>query len=427
MIYTGNFKRMRLYRNTTGLTPAQIKAHTGCDTIINGVLFNGDGTLCLDQKVDGKWLADEPGDFAGIAWSGDNLPVMTTTPGAASYDNFITSCVVQQNDKRGRSAIGFKGATYTVLCTSDSSGAMTWTEAKKKISALCDVYIVVDGGGSSCCICPGGATTTSKQRATQNQTYLLIWEPPAATVLKKHKVCLDPGHGTAEPNCSPDKRYYEYKFAYDIANRVKALLEQTECFEVMLTKTNESETPSLSARAAKANQWGAELYISEHSNAVSGGWVDGTHGVTAWIYAAGGKREAFAKQYLEQCKELGIELFGNELYTAHFAVLGHTNMPACLIEHYFHTCHNDVDKLLNDAEIEKLAYAQACAICEYFNLSEDLIPLNDGEKAVEEAVKSDIIYRVQVGAFEDETNAEAVKDLLIRQGYKPYVTKEAKK
>jgi|GEM_PF-4503859 len=33
-------------------------------------------------------------------------------------------------------------------------------------------------------------------------------------------------------------------------------------------------------------------------------------------------------------------------------------MPAVLIEHYFHTCHDDVDKLLFDDERDKLAYTE---------------------------------------------------------------------
>ena len=116
----------------------------------------------------------------------------------------------------------------------------------------------------------------------------------------KYKVCLDPGHGTGEMNQSPDGRYLEYKFAWDMANRIKLLLEATKMVEVKLTKTNESETPSLTYRANVANNWGADIFISLHSNAVGAGqWKDSVHGLTVWTYAEGGKRDVLANTILE--------------------------------------------------------------------------------------------------------------------------------
>ena len=45
MIHTGNFKLVEIYHNTKGETPETIKAKTGCDTIVNGMLFNPDGSF----------------------------------------------------------------------------------------------------------------------------------------------------------------------------------------------------------------------------------------------------------------------------------------------------------------------------------------------------------------------------------------------
>ena len=257
------------------------------------------------------------------------------------------------------------------------------------------------------------------------QGYLLAYRRDKPTPPeRKFKVCLDAGHGIKEPNQSPDGRYLEYKFAWDIANRVKDLLEQTERFDVLLTKDTETATPSLTERANKANAFNADIFISQHSNAVSGGWNNTIHGLTVWIYANGGKREELARHLLTQYKAQGVELFGNELFTAKFAVLARTNMPAVLIEHYFHTCRSDVDKLLNDKERDKLAYAQACGICEYFNLDADLIPLTEEEVVAEEEVKEDIIYRVQTGAFTDESNAESMAKSLRAKGYSTIIKEE---
>lgn len=180
MIYTGKFGRIEIYRNTGGKTPEEIQTATGCTTILNGVLFNADGSLCLDAKINGQWVSNEDGDFQGLAWSGSDTPVWTDSKGAASYDNFITSCPIGADVRRGRTAIGFMGDTYTVLCVSDAAGALTWYQAYDEIAQHCDVSLVVDGGGSAYCCCPGGTVDTSVARKKQNQTYLLIWEAEAA-------------------------------------------------------------------------------------------------------------------------------------------------------------------------------------------------------------------------------------------------------
>ena len=61
------------------------------------------------------------------------------------------------------------------------------------------------------------------------------------------KVCLDPGHGTREMNQSPDGRYIEYKFALDMAFRIREHLIRCGV-DVKLTK-EDSSTPSLTERA----------------------------------------------------------------------------------------------------------------------------------------------------------------------------------
>lgn len=438
MLYTCKPTKMSVYHNIYGKMPEKIKRETGCTTLFNGVWFNPDGTLCLDNRIAGKTISDEPGYCMGFGWNGDGLPVMDHSGHMENFDNFISCvCAVAGGTKqilndneyyggtRGRTAFGMKAdGTLVVLVTSDTNGAMTLTAARDKLYNLgCRDALLLDGGGSCYLNCPTGIVDTTIARKTANRTYICVWEDVPE---KRFKVCLDPGHGTAELNCSPDKSYYEYQFAWDVSNRIKDLLEQTERFDVILTKSNAEETPALSTRAAKANSFGADIYVATHSNAVPGGWKDKIHGLTAWIYAVGGKRQELAQHILDQMAAQGVELFGNKLYTDNFTVLGKTNMPAVLIENYFHTCHDDVSKLLNDDERDKLAYATACGICEYFNLGADLIPLTEEEEKTEAEVKADIVFRVQTGAFSDESNAEAMAKKLQAQGYKTIIKEEKK-
>lgn len=438
MIHSCKPTKIRVYHNTAGKLPEEIKRETGCTSIYSGVLFNPDGSLCCDNRIDGKTISDEIYAYYGFGWSGLDTPVMVPSTQMMRFDNFI-SCicaiadgvkqVLNDNDKgiggtRARMAWGLKADGENVFLSFPERDGRTLTQIRDQLAQLgCINALIMDGGGSVYANCPGGVVDTTAARKRANRTYILVWEDVPE---ERFKVVLDPGHGTGEPNCSPDKRYYEYQFAWDLANRVKDLLQQTERFDIKMTKTDEQATPGLSTRAATANAFDADIYVSLHSNAVKGGWNDKTHGLTAWIYAAGGKREELAKHLLEQFAAQGVELFGNKLYTDHFTVLGKTSMPAVLIENYFHTCHGDVDKLLNDDERDKLAYATACGICEYFNLGTDIVPLTEEEERVETEVKADIIFRVQTGAFSDENNAEAMAAALEAQGYKTIIKEEKK-
>ena len=87
MIYTAKPKKVSIYHNTKGETPEAIKAKTGCTTILNGMLFNPDGSFCLKARISGETLANENGTFFGYGWSGNALPVIAHSDKMAAYDN----------------------------------------------------------------------------------------------------------------------------------------------------------------------------------------------------------------------------------------------------------------------------------------------------------------------------------------------------
>lgn len=368
MIHTGKYSRMEVYLNTSGKLASQIKKEKGCTTLVNGVLFEGKQLLCLDQKVANNVLRDQAGDFRGIAWSVNKFPVATTLPGATTYENFISSCPADATNKRGRTALAFntQAGTYSVLCVADGRYAMTWQEANDTISKYGDICIVLDGGGSSRCICPSGEVKTSTARDKQNQTYILIWEEEVNTMSDKFKVCIDPGHGQKELNCSPDKTYYEYQYTWKLSLALRELLINSGEFDVIITKDKMEDTPSLQTRASIANGKAADIFISEHTNAENTGVCSGS---TAWIYALGGKRQDLANAILSEYKVNGFPLFGTELYAKKYTVLAETNMPAVLMETYFHTSAADLMHLKDEDDMKLVAYAQACGICKYFGLS----------------------------------------------------------
>ena len=88
--------------------------------------------------------------------------------------------------------------------------------------------------------------------------------------------------------------------------------------------------PGVSAAAANANSWGADIFVSIHSNAGGG------HGTETLYKSEGGKVLAQAVQR-SLVDTLGYRdrsvVFRNDL-----AVLNNTNMFACLAETVFHDC-----------------------------------------------------------------------------------------
>ena len=164
MLHTGKLHRAEIYHNTKGETPEAIKAKTGCTTILNGMLFNPDGSFCLKARISGETLANESGTFYGYGWSGNAPPVIAHSDSMGNYDNYITSIHIAPTSKRGRTAISFYDGKYAVLCVADGSGAMTIPQVEETMRKYNGQFLILDGGGSSYLDCPSGKVDASYQR-----------------------------------------------------------------------------------------------------------------------------------------------------------------------------------------------------------------------------------------------------------------------
>lgn len=79
------------------------------------------------------------------------------------------------------------------------------------------------------------------------------------------KVALDPGHGGEDGGAKGTKGLKEKAAALELAKELKGLLE-TAGFEVVMTRENDVFVP-LWERARRANEAGADLFLSLHLNA----------------------------------------------------------------------------------------------------------------------------------------------------------------
>lgn len=157
--------------------------------ILNGGMWNSDGTPCAGLKVDDKLLSKTPwGDIPGYGWNNINDFCMTLD--WQKYDNYIACSHLIQNktkveipyDKaqggtRGRTAIGLKNNELVMYCSQDgSSDAKTPEKLQDELYNLgLDSAIMLDSGGSSMCNF-NGAKITGDGRKVHNWIIVIMKE-----------------------------------------------------------------------------------------------------------------------------------------------------------------------------------------------------------------------------------------------------------
>jgi N-acetylmuramoyl-L-alanine amidase len=111
---------------------------------------------------------------------------------------------------------------------------------------------------------------------------------PAGSGRKVERVALDPGHGGVDPGATGALGTREKDVVLDIAHRAAPLLARELGISTLLTRDTDVRVP-LEERVARANAFGADLFVSIHCNAERSGSVrglmsfvlDGSHGPAA--------------------------------------------------------------------------------------------------------------------------------------------------
>ena len=139
---------------------------------------------------------------------------------------------------------------------------------------------------------------------------------------------VDAGHGGNDQGAS-GRRSLEKDINLKVARRVcKLIRKKCKGVEVIQTRPDD-EFVTLDDRAGMANYFGADLFLSIHSNSARG-WAEGTE---TFIHpsARGGRGEHMARLIeREYSRQGGRKSRG--VKTANFAVLRNTRMPAVLTE-----------------------------------------------------------------------------------------------
>lgn len=384
-VQLGHIKRLALVTGG-GRSLEQVKAAEQPDLICNAGFFEYLGKPTHHLKADGVVRAKESWGCWGYAWDSGSDIRLCALPDEAR-ENYIGAYELltpmvgihdalsyggELGGRRGRTAMALDGEHLILYCSGDGTADAAAPEAlREELYALgAETAIMLDGGGSSQCDFGGGRVIRSA-RAVDN--YLCVWlndKEEDKPVSDKKIVCLDPGHGPGTVNGSPDGTYKEEEFAWDMGQRVKALLE-AQGVDVVVTRTEDTK-PSLTARAQVSNKTGADCLVSLHSNAEGGSGWGIARGLMAYTSAGptNAPRNVLAWAILDRMKDAGVLVRSAPVaYNIDLTVLVRADAPACLMEYGFHTNREDVALLKDSAYRDTLAEATAHGICDWLGVT----------------------------------------------------------
>ena len=171
-------------------------------------------------------------------------------------------------------------------------------------------------------------------------------------------ICIDPGHGGKDPGaCAGGVR--EKDIALDVAKKIRAHL-QAVGYGVILTR-EQDKFVSLGNRAAEANMWGADLFVSVHCNSASS---TSANGMEVYVHTTRSAASTRAANAIYDRLFPASGLRGRGVKAADLAVLRETVMPAVLVELGFISNPSDCAKLTNFAWQDDAAQSIADGIVE---------------------------------------------------------------
>ena len=185
------------------------------------------------------------------------------------------------------------------------------------------------------------------------------------------KIYIDQGHNPQSPNTGAEGNgYKEQDVTYEVGIRLAELLRQNPNFEVRLsrptrqTQLGTSNSGSLVARVNDANSWGADYFISIHTNASNSSVANGTE---VLVYSTPSIAANLAEDVLQGITEAtGLKSRGVKQRPGLY-VLRKTNMPAILVELGFITNPSDANLMANNPSL--FARGIYNGILDFFSLS----------------------------------------------------------
>ena len=174
------------------------------------------------------------------------------------------------------------------------------------------------------------------------------------------KIYINPGHSNVDPGAIGHE--VERELNVKVSNYMNEHLLAN--YEVE-TRMNSGSIDSLSVIVKDANDWGADLFVSNHFNAGGG------DGYEALIYSE--NRVELGNIFAKHVRAIGQNLRPYGIAPGvkcrpGLYVLEHTHMPAVLNEGAFVDTMKDIRDWNDDSELKKMGIAYAEAAAEYLKL-----------------------------------------------------------
>ena len=194
-------------------------------------------------------------------------------------------------------------------------------------------------------------------------------------------IILGTAHLKSTPGkCSPDKKFFEYKYSREICKAVRAILQDSG-YKVFIDiedddmPVNSSRELSLRCKAVNDLQkvYKNCIYVSIHVNAAGNGtkWMNAT-GWSAYTSVGLTAADKLATCLYDAAKK---NLGGKKLRTdfgdkdpdleSDFYVLKHTTCPAVLTENFFQDNKDDVAYLTSDKGFHEIVRTHVEGIIKY--------------------------------------------------------------
>jgi len=172
-------------------------------------------------------------------------------------------------------------------------------------------------------------------------------------------VVIDAGHGGKDPGATSCLGFYEKTVNLAVAGKVASLLKQRGVRAVM-TRSNDTFI-ELEGRAAIANRYNADLFVSIHADSAPS---SSTRGFTMYVArSASWSSLRAASAIAKSMARTGLSSRGTQ--RANFRVLVHTQGPAVLIE-LGYLSNSSEARLLRDSSFQnRLAQAIASGISNF--------------------------------------------------------------
>jgi N-acetylmuramoyl-L-alanine amidase len=178
------------------------------------------------------------------------------------------------------------------------------------------------------------------------------------------RLALDAGHGGNDPGAVGNGLREKDLTLYRVLKTAQILKDNYLDIEILLTRSKD-ETVSLQKRCELANAWGADFFLSDHTNAGGGTGFESFRLPGAYASTVQ-KQTVIHNEIMNFLK--GYSLRDRGTKTANFYVLKNTKMPAVLIECLFIDNSKDAHLLKQQSFQDGLAGAIARGIAKALGL-----------------------------------------------------------